>query len=78
MTQTLTESPEYSTRTIEKATRINTGILKTNSSYGKYVVYADASFDNGRTKWEYPNKAYFFFTKKMAQYFIENFGTMTF
>jgi hypothetical protein len=73
-----TETPEYATRSTEKATKINTGILKTNSTYGNYVVYADASFNKGNKQWEYPNKAYFFFTKKMAKYFIENFKSMTF
>ena len=59
----MNQSPEYATKTIEKITRINTGILKTNSSYGNYVVYADASFNNGIKQWEYPNKSYFFFKK---------------
>lgn len=56
----------------ETVTKINSEPCKTNSTYGNWVVYADASFDNGMKQWQYPNKAYFFFTKKMAIEFINN------
>lgn len=55
----------------ERITKINTEPLKTNSSYGNWVVYADAHFNNGSKEWDYPNKSYFFFTKKRALEFIE-------
>ena len=56
----------------ETVTKINSEPRKTNSTYGNWVVYADATFNNGSKQWEYPNKAYFFFTKKSANEFINN------
>ncbi len=72
------QSPEYGVRTKEIVVKINSGIQKTNSTYGNYIVYADAHFDKEGKTWDYPNKGYYFFTKKMAKYFIENYLTMSF
>lgn len=55
---------DYPTK--ETVTAIKAGPNKTNSSYGNWVVYADAHFENFYRSWDYPDKGYYFFTKKRA------------
>ena len=55
----------------ETVIKIKSEPIKTNSSYGKWYVLADASFDNGLHQWDYPSKHYYFWTKARANGFIE-------
>ena len=54
----------------ETVTQIKSIPQKTKSSFGNWCVLADAHFDSDRSSWDYPNKSYFFFTKRRAEGFI--------
>ncbi len=56
--------------TMQSIVKINSEPVKTNSSYGNWVVFADAHFTNDLKQWDYPNKGFYFFTKARALGFI--------
>lgn len=56
----------------ETITKIKSAPLKTKSTYGNWTVLADAHFKSGSKEWDYPNKNYYFFTKKRALDFIND------
>ena len=55
----------------ETITTITSEPTKTKTSYGNWVVTADAHFDNGLKSWDYPSKSYFFWSKSRALEFIQ-------
>ena len=55
---------------LETTTNVNPIPQKTNSTFGNWVVFGDAQFNNGFKSWQYPRKPYYFFNKKSAVNFI--------